>query len=136
MRAPKASSATSSANATRPAVTLTGRRRIRSSSVASSPMPTPRSQVSYPDHVIFCDLLQVSALIPSSPRLGVVGPDPSGCFPSRHRLGEREGEYRCRTPPVDPKIKKTKLQKLHRITNCKLISMDHTCIRNNHLDGD
>ena len=44
----------------------TGRRPIRSSSAASSPMPTPRSPVSPPDHVFSCDRPRVLALIPSS----------------------------------------------------------------------
>ena len=75
MRVPRGSSATSSANSLRPAVISTGHRRIRSSSAANSPTPTPKSQVSPPDHAYSIDHSRVLALIFPSSRLGVAGPD-------------------------------------------------------------
>jgi hypothetical protein len=51
MRAPRGSSVTSSTNLPTAATISTGHKQIRSSSVASSPKPTPRSQVSFPNLV-------------------------------------------------------------------------------------
>ena len=102
MRAPRVTSATSSANSPKPAATSTGHRRIRSPSAAISPTPTPRSQVSPLGHASSGQILQVSALIFPPPRLGVAGPDPPGSLTSRNRLGECEGEHCRRMPPEHP----------------------------------
>ena len=102
MRAPRGSSATSSVNLTRPAMTFTGHRRIKSSSAASSPSPTLGSPVRSPDHASFYNRFLFLALISSSFRLGGASPDSPGRFPSRHRFGECEGEQRRRTPLERP----------------------------------
>ena len=102
MRAPRGSSATSSVNLTRPAMTFTGHRRIKSSSAASSPSPTPGSPVRSPDHASFYNRFLFLALISSSFRPGGASPDSPGRFPSRHRFSECEGEHHRRTPLEHP----------------------------------
>jgi hypothetical protein len=103
MRAHKDSSATSSASWTRPAASSTGCRRIRSSSAASFPTPTPKSLVSFFGHVFSYDHPWLLAVTSSSSRPGVTGPDPPRGFPSRDRLGECLGGapslHACGTSP-------------------------------------